>query len=600
MTLQMALKQLRAEMNINQKTLAQLIGIDATTLNRWEKGKIKPQRVSALLLLNFAKDNGLSEGCQNALRDALFPNYKIETEVNDLRTAEISKINGVVNDSSNGVIVIDMDTFEILYINNRMLELENHLLEEVKCSKCYQLLLKSEERCADCGQHCGGRDDYKEIKFSSPRTGKHYLIRSREILWSGKTAQIKYITDITEMQKMKEEADYLRESLHIASSQAKMAVFLYDISNHRARLISRDVNHQEIPEVIDDFPQVIYDGDQIDPECMDDYRTMVACIETGQDHAEAVVRVRLDGGLFHWTRFQMHLMKSDENGKPEMAVCSVTEIDKEKSMERRVQFEHQKILEEGKGLLTYVVSNLTRNRTLEAKRIGEAILPSVEASYSKAIENACACFIQEKDAAEFRRIHDRQRLLDNFEKGIQTCTQQYQLKTAQGHIIWASNTLNLYQDTLTDEIYLYEYCYDIFEQKLLDGMISACSLYHYDAFGMIFLNNGQLTKVHYLQKEKGHTTEIVSYEEEAELLIRRYICEEDRHIREPYQKLEYIKEKLEDKELISLMYRIKMQDGTTHRMLERISWYDRENHVCFISVLDVDKTEADISGELCH
>ena len=474
MTLEIVLKQLRAELNINQKEMAKLLGIDTTTMNRWEKGKIKPQRVSSFLLLNFAKERGISEACQNSLREALFPSYKIETEVNDLRTTEINRINELVNDSSNSVVVIDMDTYDILFANNKMLEITDRLIEEVKTLKCYQFLLHADKKCDNCREQCGTRDAFREVGFSSVRTGKHYLIRSKEITWSGRTAQIKYITDITEMHRMKV------------------------------------------------------------------------------------------------------------------------------SLERRIHFEHQKILEEGKGLLTYVVSNLSRNKTIESKYIGDDTLTQVGIGmfYSKAIENARTCIVQEKDVAEFLRIHNRKFLLDNFEKGIQTYTQQYQLRTMQGHIIWASNTMNLYQDTLTDEIYLYEYCFDVFEQKLLDGIISASSMYHFDAFGMIFLNNGQLTKVHYALKEKCHTTETISYEEEADLLYNRFICEEDRHIREPYLKLQYVKKELEDKELISLMYRIKMPDGTAHRMLERISWYDRENNVCFISIVDIDKTKADINGVL--
>lgn len=587
----MALKQLRKELGLKQKDMASLMGTDATTMNRWETGKYIPKPETAKRILELAKERKASKLCQENLREALFPRPFTEEKVNDLRNVEISLINELANNSVNGILVLDQNDYSILYANNKISEFLGISLEEVETKKCYELTHDRTSPCLDCATHMVKKNQQCEWEFTSARTGRHFLVRGIKANWNGKEAQIKYFTDMTEIHQLKTEKECIHESLKFAAIFSEMSVFQFDIKSHCAYMITEDRNTINMPKKIENYPEAIYEEGILSEPYLKDYKRMVSDIESGKKESEIEIEIENPTGEKHWTRFRMNVSGWDEQGKPETAVCSVQVIDEEKSIVNRVRFEHRNILEKSQGLLTYVVSNLSQNITVEERDYEKQNLPKIQTSYNSSVENRARGVLDENDRQKFRKLHDRERLLNDYENGIQTYHVEYQLQLLNGNIIWARNNMNLYREPATGDVYLYEYWFNIFEQKLFDAFLSAANIYHYEAYGMLLLDSGQLTKVTYLEGKKGHKTEIVLFQQEVRKLCEQYVVKEDLDRCLKYSDLSIIKEKLESKRMISIPYHIRMQNGEIHLLIERISWYDKAKGICFVSIEDVDKTE---------
>lgn len=326
-TLSIALKQLRTELNMKQKDLAEMFGTNVSTVNRWELEKNKPNRLTGMLIMKTAQEKGVSNVCMDALRNALFPREEIKAKINDLRHTEIDHINQLLNDSANGVVVIGIENYEFLYVNNTIAKLAHMPLEDIKEMKCYQLFMNLETPCPFCSKYKSDKEKFSQAEFSSDLTGRHYIIRSKRTMWGGKEALIKYITDITENYLLKQELEHKQEIIKYAAMISNTRVFEYDVKNRRANLIT-DFNEKDFfPLSYENYPEAVFATGMIPKEYQEEYLRMVNDICEGKSQSEILIKVKDKNGELQWMRYRMRVMKKDENGSPLSAVCSVQVID---------------------------------------------------------------------------------------------------------------------------------------------------------------------------------------------------------------------------------------------------------------------------------
>ena len=51
-----AIKQVRAELGLTQEVFAQKLHVSFSTVNRWESGKVKPNRLATMMIISLAED----------------------------------------------------------------------------------------------------------------------------------------------------------------------------------------------------------------------------------------------------------------------------------------------------------------------------------------------------------------------------------------------------------------------------------------------------------------------------------------------------------------------------------------------------------------
>ena len=59
MTFADSIVQLRSELRISQKELAEQLNISVATVNRWENGRTMPNKMTVLVIRQYCADHGL-------------------------------------------------------------------------------------------------------------------------------------------------------------------------------------------------------------------------------------------------------------------------------------------------------------------------------------------------------------------------------------------------------------------------------------------------------------------------------------------------------------------------------------------------------------
>lgn len=318
-----ALKQLRNELHVNQSELALMLNVSNITVNRWENNRSVPNRSIAMLLLSTAKERGASNVCQASLQEALFPSLTVkENGIDDLKFAEISQINQLLNDSSNAVIVCDKKTHEILYMNQQVANITDQTIEQANGKTCYEYLLRRDTPCENCKMTHASTDEYINATYFSQRTGRHYLMRGKTITWKDRTALIEYITDATDLYQMKQELEERQQILMEACHFANLWIFEYDIKSnciHTGKKLQEEFGY---PETIPNFTMEVSDGSVICPESRSAFLNVLASVKNGTAQAETEINIRFRNEKTYRVRLRMNVIRFGKTGEPEIAVGS--------------------------------------------------------------------------------------------------------------------------------------------------------------------------------------------------------------------------------------------------------------------------------------
>lgn len=104
------------------------------------------------------------------------------------------------------VYVVDMDTYELIYMNRRAREIFGiHTAEDLLGKKCYEMLQGNSIPCAFCNNHELKPACFKEWRYYNPVIGKHLFLRDSMIEEDGRRLRIELALDIS-AQEMRERA----------------------------------------------------------------------------------------------------------------------------------------------------------------------------------------------------------------------------------------------------------------------------------------------------------------------------------------------------------------------------------------------------------
>lgn len=117
--------------------------------------------------------------------------------IKKIREMDITMAGQLVDDSSVGIFVCDIDTYELLYINKLAEEWGGKGSDSTKNLTCYGYLLGRDTPCPNCHMHEMTEDEYREKEYETS-DGRHYLIKGKLLNWHGQPAHIEYISDESE------------------------------------------------------------------------------------------------------------------------------------------------------------------------------------------------------------------------------------------------------------------------------------------------------------------------------------------------------------------------------------------------------------------
>ncbi|WP_050696920.1 sensor domain-containing diguanylate cyclase [Anaeromassilibacillus senegalensis] len=111
-----------------------------------------------------------------------------------------------LDDLSELMYIADLETYDLLFFNKA--GLRNFELDSYEGKKCYQVLRGRDTPCEACSSHVSPDGDTYTWEDTNPVTGRHYVLKDREILWEGRPARLEIAFDITEAETEKQSLRY--------------------------------------------------------------------------------------------------------------------------------------------------------------------------------------------------------------------------------------------------------------------------------------------------------------------------------------------------------------------------------------------------------
>ena len=111
-----------------------------------------------------------------------------------------------LNDLSELMYVADLENYDLLFINE--VGLQNFGLDSFEGKKCYEVLQGRDTPCDFCKGHISAEGETFTWENTNPVTGRHYMLKDRNILWDGRPARMEIAFDITEAEAEKQELKY--------------------------------------------------------------------------------------------------------------------------------------------------------------------------------------------------------------------------------------------------------------------------------------------------------------------------------------------------------------------------------------------------------
>lgn len=285
-------------------------------------------------------------------------------------SAETRLFQNIANETADGIYVIDKATYDLLYANE-----SKHLFAQGGAclgQKCYTALHGNDAPCAFCTLQCHAPDG-EEHGMVMSGDGRFYATRFRETDWNGIPAYVKYVRDVTEEVKTRQEKERLEQYFQTVVKNLPGGV----------AVVRCEQDGRMVPEYLSDgFAAMtgmsleeawrLYRQDAMAGVHPDDLETvnaqMAAYIASGDSHCEIVYRLKKGPHAYVWVKNTLSLIQNE--GGENRVYAVYRDITKDLAEQERVRQQYKDLIVQhyqnpGPNALIIGHCNITRNRILE-------------------------------------------------------------------------------------------------------------------------------------------------------------------------------------------------------------------------------------------
>ena len=260
-------------------------------------------------------------------------------------------------------------------------------------------------------------------------------------------------------------------------------------------------------------------------------------------------------------------------------------------LQARINMEQERLLGGDGLLMAYLVSNIEKEKVIEHKTFyDEAPIAGVGMSIQDATLLGSQSIADPDERRRFLDSHEREHLMGLYTSGITTADMEYRRKKPDGKVAWEKNVMNILREPESGDLYLYEYCYDINKEKILEETMYAAVKYDYERFGSINLKEDQISILESDEKTHDYDLIVKKYSELCHQYAEQYVYEEDRDMFLGNVLGEYLEKNLEKTGTFEFVHREYAADGTLCYKQDRHSYYDREKKICLLTRTDITET----------
>ena|GEM_PF-936794 len=386
-------------------------------------------------------------------------------------------------------------------------------------------------------------------------------------------------TDVTSERLMAQSIKANERALTCATDEAGLWFWKYDMANNRAYFNERCQKDFGLPEVLDDYPASWLDKDFLLPSYHSTYETALKQIKGGDNQASFEAQIRFQDGIVHWGEFRFTNI-SEENGKRGLTVCTGRLIDDKKALQAKYEMERQKPSLGERNLLFHAIFNLETGKTLEYESdVQKKKLTEEYPTFLKMVTHVILSVIEKDSKEAFSGLNDMAYLKAQQKKGATSFSLDYR-RVVGLDALWVRSILHLVSDPNTKTPILFEYCYDISEQRMAEEVLSSSTMYDYERIASINFQNGKMVSY-------GSSSGTTDYEKGRKEYAGTTVRKEDREQFLSDSAPATVMEMVTEKGSWVFTTRVRRSDGTNGVMKSRFVAYDAEHGIYIMTRTDV-------------
>lgn len=286
----------------------------------------------------------------------------------------------IANETTDGIYVIDRDSYELLYLNESKELLTNgrHCIGK----KCYSALYGKSAPCEFCTLKTHKPDSIPHEMYVESKN-KFFSTHFKETMWNGIPAYVKYIRDITDTVITRKEKERLEQYFQtiLKYLPGGIAVVLYEKDGHMTpEFLSEGfaaMTKMEMEEAWNIYKEDAMAGvHPLDREYVE--AQMNEYVDGGQSSCEIVYRLLRGDGGYLWVKNTLSMIR-DESG--EQRVYAVYhDVTKEREEQEQIRRKYNELIMQNyhskdPNVLVMGHCNITQNRILDiSDRTGSNLL----------------------------------------------------------------------------------------------------------------------------------------------------------------------------------------------------------------------------------
>ncbi|MEG0834493.1 MAG: response regulator [Christensenellaceae bacterium] len=384
----------------------------------------------------------------------------------------------------------------------------------------------------------------------------------------------------------------LAENYAQAAKQCGVSIWMFDLASKTIYDFNNASNIKIFDgiHVLHNIPEAFATSEsQLHPDDVPAYLEMYDKIYAGAKTATSVGRWRNEGSDFLWWYEIAYTTLFDDNGKPIKAIGTVMDITERVRLETRYEDEIKWRKIHNRDVLGSFKLNLTQNICTD----GQSDIPFIltfqgNGTVDDFFLREAYAHVDKKDIAEYKKIFNRDNLLQAYGEGKTSISQETYMRFAEGKVIWIKIELNMFQNPKTGDVEAYIYATDIDQKKTAQALVDTVVNMDYDFLALLDAVTEDYT---IFSKTNGKTVlppfYTSNYREEVAKYNREFLVEEDIERNTKEMSYENLFKQLEKQDVYTIYCSIKETEGRISRKKLQFSYLDKSLKKIILARTDI-------------
>lgn len=368
------------------------------------------------------------------------------------------------------------DDFIYRYANSKFSEMIVRPLETI-LNKTYQEV---------SGQKWSRLHNFSDAAFSGIVSGFTYYVRQTNCYVHAECYQLAQgycgcvLTDVTAEREVQRKLQMEQDSFLAVFDSTGLDHWVYDIRNDRAYQSDSSQRVLGVPPIMENYPQSFLDANLILPKYWNVYLDIYKRVRQGEPEVTGEYQIWIPDDEFpHWERL-IYKTIFDEQGKPVKAIGTAIDISAQKHLEERFEdflAYHRRKLH---GMTDGFRLNITKDTIIPLKDPLGFFKNYGHLSMGRFFEKSAERIIDPSYLKKYKRIFNREKLLDTYKKGIKKETFECPYRFDDGSKRWLRFVIDMIRDPLSSNIIGITYTEDMTDDRLNDMALKLMIGYSYE------------------------------------------------------------------------------------------------------------------------